>query len=199
MKHRSNDPAPGNGDKRPEYKLGAKVKEARLAANMKLRELAERCGLSESLLSRIENDKTTPSISSLHDVSVALGINLSWFFDEDRHKRSPVVLRKGERQVIQYRTDGSTIESFVPFGGTHLLQGFLLIVEPGGKSVGSLDHAGEEVGYMLGGELELTVNGSVYRLKPGDSFNFRSEEPHSYRNPGRKRALLVWVNTPPTM
>ncbi len=199
MKRKAKETAARNADARPQYNLGAKVREARLAAKMKLRELGGRSGLSESLLSRIENGKATPSISSLHDISVALSINLSWFFDEDRNKRGPVVLRKGERQVIQYRTDGSVMESFVPFGRTHLLQGFLLTVEPGGKNKQTRNHTGEEMGYMLSGELELTVNGNVHRLKAGDSFNFRSEEPHSYHNPGKKDALLVWVNTPPTM
>jgi transcriptional regulator with XRE-family HTH domain/mannose-6-phosphate isomerase-like protein (cupin superfamily) len=184
---------------RPSHKLGAKIREARLGAKMKLRELGSRSGLSESLLSRIENGKATPSIGSLHDISVALGINLSWFFDEDRDRHGPVVLRKGQRQIIRYRSDGSMMENFVPFGDTHVLQGFLLTVEPGGHNKETRKHTGEEMGYMLAGELELTVSGSVYRLKAGDSFNFRSEEAHSYRNPGKRNALLVWVNTPPTM
>lgn len=180
------------------YKIGAKVKRARLAASLKLQELAHRSKLSKALLSRIENDKTTPSISSLHDIAVALGVNLSWFFDEN-HARSRVVLRPGERHVIEYRTDGSTIENFVPFGGSHLLQGFLMVVEPGGKTQGTLTHYGEEVGYVLEGELELIISGKPHRLKAGNSFNFRSEEPHSHRNPGRTRAVVIWINTPPTM
>jgi len=183
----------------PNYKIGAKVKRARLAASLKLQELAQRSKLSKALLSRIENDKTTPSISSLHDIAAALGINLSWFFDEENQSRSQVVLRPGERHVIEYRTDGSTIENFVPFGGSHLLQGFLMVVAPGGKTHGTLTHYGEEVGYVLEGELELIISGKAHRLKAGDSFNFRSEEPHSHRNPGRTRTVVIWINTPPTM
>jgi transcriptional regulator with XRE-family HTH domain len=199
MKHGSKPRSSGPKAGPPEYKIGAKVRKARLAANLKLQDLADRCRLSKALLSRIENDKTTPSISSLHDIAVALGINLSWFFDEERQARSQVVLRPGERHVIEYRTDGSTIENFVPFGGSHLLQGFLMVVEPGGKTQGTLTHYGEEVGYVLEGEFELTINGKAYRLKAGDSFNFRSEEPHSHRNPGKTRAVVIWINTPPTM
>ena len=186
-------------DRRPEYKIGAKVRRARLAANLKLQELADKCGLSKALLSRIENDKINPSIGSLHEIAAALGINLSGFFGEQRPLQSHVVLRKGERHEIEIRSDGSTIENFVPFGGTHMLQAFLLIEEPGGQSQGILSHYGEEVGYVLEGELELTVSGNLYRLKAGDSFNFRSEEPHGHRNPGKTRAVVIWINTPPTM
>lgn len=170
-----------------------------MAANLKLQELADRCGLSKALLSRIENDKINPSISSLHEIAAALGINLSGFFGEQQHPQSQVVLRKGERHAIEFRNDGSTIENFIPFGGTHMLQAFLLIEEPGGQTQGILSHYGEEVGYVLEGELELTVSGKLYRLTAGDSFNFRSEEPHGHRNPGKTRAVVIWVNTPPTM
>jgi transcriptional regulator with XRE-family HTH domain len=184
---------------RPEYKIGGKLRRARLVAKLKLHELADRCGLSKALLSRIENDKINPSIGSLHDIALALGINLSGLFAEDRDLESQVVLRKGERRTIAYRRDGSRIESFVPFGKAHLLQGFLMIEEPGGQSQGILTHYGEEVGYVLHGELELSVSGNLYHLKEGDSFNFRSEEPHGHRNPGKTRAVVIWVNTPPTM
>ena len=183
--------------KRPDYKIGAKVREARLTAHLKLEELAKRSGLSKALLSRIENDKITPSIGSLHDLAVALGTNLSGFFNNGKDREPQVSLRKGERHVIQMK-DGSTIENCIPFGGTHLLQCFLMIQEPGGQAQGIVTHYGEEVGYVLEGELELTLNGAAYRLKAGDSFNFRSEEPHTHRNPGKSRVVVLWVNTPPT-
>jgi len=35
-------------------------------------------------------------------------------------------------------------------------------------------------------------------LRAGDSFHFPSEVPHGYRNPGRVRTRVLWVNTPPT-
>jgi transcriptional regulator with XRE-family HTH domain len=184
---------------RPNYKVGAKLRKARLAANLKLQQLADRCGLSKALLSRIENDKATPSIGSLHDIAVALGTNLSGFFKEENDDEllSQIVLRQGERPIIKMR-DGSTIENFVPFGQTHFLQAFLMIQEPGGQAQGTVTHYGEEVGYVLDGELELTVSDKVFRLRPGDSFNFRSQEPHSHRNPGKTRVVVLWVNSPPT-
>jgi ribosome-binding protein aMBF1 (putative translation factor) len=49
----------------PEILLGRKIKLARTAKGMRLRELAERTELSESLLSKLENDKAIPSLSSL--------------------------------------------------------------------------------------------------------------------------------------
>jgi len=50
----------------------------------------------------------------------------------------------------------------------------------------------------LEGEIELTIDGNRYCAKAGDSFHFRSELPHAYRNIGTKPARVLWVNTPPT-
>jgi hypothetical protein len=65
-------------------------------------------------------------------------------------------------------------------------------------SDGLIEHDGEEMGYLLCRHIDLEVDGAVYRLGPGDSFCFRSERPHGYRNPGATQALILWVNTPPT-
>ena len=56
-----------------------------------------------------------------------------------------------------------------------------------------IQHEGEEFGYVLEGEIELNVAGRPYRLNKGDTFHFRSERAHSYRNVGRKKARVLWT------
>jgi transcriptional regulator with XRE-family HTH domain len=181
-----------------ELLVGRKVKAARTGKGLRLKELAARSGLSESLISKVENDKTTPSLLTLHRIAGALDTNISWLFNDGAEESSPV-LRASERRAIRTDRERATTENFVPFGGSHLMQAFLITLHPGGTSLGTRSHAGEEFGYVMEGELELTVSGKSYRLKPGDSFNFRSERSHAYRNPTKKDVRIVWVNTPPTL
>ena len=42
------------------------------------------------------------------------------------------------------------------------------------------------------------VDDRTYIVRAGDSFHFRSERPHGYRNPGPGTARVIWVSTPPT-
>jgi len=56
----------------------------------------------------------------------------------------------------------------------------------------------EEMGYVFEGVVELSVGNQRWRLEPGDSFHFRSDLPHGYRNIGSTLARILWVNTPPT-
>jgi transcriptional regulator with XRE-family HTH domain len=182
----------------PEILLGRKIKLARTAKGMRLRELAERTELSESLLSKLENDKAIPSLSSLHRIAAALDTNVSWFFSGDTDSGS-VVIRRGERPTIRSKSEMATIENIVPYGMGHLLQALIITIEAGGSSQGAREHIGEEAGYIIEGEFELILDGISYRLVAGDSFNFRSERPHAYRNPGKRPTKLIWVNTPPTL
>jgi transcriptional regulator with XRE-family HTH domain len=98
-----------------EILLGRKIKQARTSKGMRLRELAERVELSESLLSKLENEKAIPSLSSLHRIAIALDTNVSWFFSGESD-RGQIVTRKGERPTIRSNSERATIENIVPYG-----------------------------------------------------------------------------------
>jgi mannose-6-phosphate isomerase-like protein (cupin superfamily) len=110
--------------------------------------------------------------------------------------RLHVVSRAADRAAVEVDRAGSRVELLIPVSEEHLLEGHLHVVMPGGGSERVLAHAGEEVGYLVEGRLELTVGTEIYKLQAGDSFNFRSEIAHSYRNPGKTPARVVWVSTP---
>ena len=54
----------------------------------------------------------------------------------------------------------------------------------------------EEAGYIIKGRLEMTIDGQVFDLGPGDSFSFAGEE-FSLANRGTEDAVVIWVIAPP--
>ena len=56
-----------------------------------------------------------------------------------------------------------------------------------------LEHPGEELIYVLEGELEFSVGGKPFLLRPCDALHFRTVQPHSWRNPGTVPAVAVWL------
>jgi transcriptional regulator with XRE-family HTH domain len=56
-----------------------------------------------------------------------------------------------------------------------------------------LQHAGFEYGYVLAGELEVTVGFETVRLAAGDSIGFDSAVPHLIRNVTDVPARGIWV------
>jgi transcriptional regulator with XRE-family HTH domain len=182
-------------------RLGARLKLARQTRGMTLKALANAVSCSESLLSKIENGKASPSLPMLHRLVEALGTNIGWMF-EDVDGDEGIVFRAGTRPLITLdplrRGEGISLERVIPYSAGHLLQCNIHHIEKDGESAGPIQHAGEEVGYVLAGHVELIVDQKSFRLAPGDTFVFKSDLPHHYRNIGDERASIFWVNTPAT-
>ncbi|MBP0593605.1 cupin domain-containing protein [Paraburkholderia sp. LEh10] len=189
--------------------LGTRLRHARMVRHMTLKALAEEAGCSESLLSKVEGGHATPSIAMLHKLAIALDTNIAALLSAPPMTDSPVQ-RASERPSVRFpgaraqagkgkRADGSImLERLVVPSPGQLLQGDIHVLEPLARSDEQIHHVGEELGYVLEGELELMLGDKSYRLQAGDSFYFPSTEPHSYRNPGETVTRILWVNTPPT-
>jgi transcriptional regulator with XRE-family HTH domain len=184
-------------------RIGVKLRHARLTKGLSLRQTADRVGCSESFLSKLENDRVRPSLAMLHRLVTVLETNIAVLFDDDKtNGHSVLVFHAGERPLIRVDPlrsgDGVALERIVPNTHSRLLQGNIHVIDPGGSSDGTIQHDGEEVGYVLDGRVDLTVEGQVYPLVAGDSFFFQSNLSHGYVNPGTVTARILWINSPPT-
>ena len=181
--------------------VSIRLRLARQTRGLTLKALADAAGCSESLLSKIENGKASPSLPMLHRLVQALDTNIGWMFEEN-HGEEGIIFRDGARPVITLdplrRGEGISLERVIPYSPGHLLQCNIHHIEVGGESAGPIQHAGEEVGYVLRGRIELILDGRSFILSQGDSFVFGSDLPHAYRNLGDEPASIFWVNTPPT-
>jgi DNA-binding NtrC family response regulator len=61
--------------------VGGRLRELRTAAGLTLKQLANRTGLSVSLISQIELGKSAASMSTLHKLATALQIKMTYFFE----------------------------------------------------------------------------------------------------------------------
>jgi transcriptional regulator with XRE-family HTH domain len=194
-------PAKSGDDNADALRLGVRLKLARQIRGMTLKAVAIGAGCSESLLSKIENGKASPSLPMLHKLVQVLETNIGWMFEEVDGEEG-IVFRAGTRPLIALdplrRGEGISLERVIPYSAGHMLQCNIHHIDADGASAGPIQHAGEEVGYILAGDVELVVEDQTFRLSVGDSFVFRSELPHHYRNIGAVRASIFWVNTPPT-
>lgn len=186
-----------------EVRIGSRVRHARLLQSFKLRSLADVVGCSESLISKIENNKVRPSIAMLHKIAKALETNMAALLGGPEFEAGPVeIMRAGSRPMLrvdpEWQGEGIALERIIPQFKGMLLQANLLHIDPGGYSDGLIDHDGEEFGFVIEGAIELVVNRSVHAIGTGDSFYFPSHFPHGYRNTGTTSARVLWVNTPPT-
>lgn len=186
-----------------EIKVGLRLKHARLVKGLRLRELAHSLDCSESFLSKVENDRVRPSLAMLHKIVGALGMNIPQLFSAPLTEEGPVqIVSADNRPIIRTgpfgRGPGILLERLIAASRASLLEANVHSVEPGGHTDGVYTHEGEEIGYVLEGQFELQVDGKWYSCKAGDSFFFRSNLPHGYRNRGNVITKILWVNTPAT-
>lgn len=90
--------------------LGIKIKRLRLQNNLTQEELADRCELTKGYISQLENELTSPSITTLEDILNALGTNFADFFKDEKEEK--VVFTESE--FIEKETDDHKIEWLVP-------------------------------------------------------------------------------------
>ena len=134
------------------------------------------------------------SVGTLRKLARFYKTNILDFFDATGSSSRRV--RAGERKVLEA---GPGVRMELLAWGNTAMEPHLFRVKPGGGSGESYSHEGEEFLHLLRGEFEIWLDkGEHYRLKPGDSLYFESTTPHRWKNPGRKEAWVLWVNTPPT-
>ena len=274
--------------------IGARLRAERLRRDISVRGLAREIGVSASLISQIETEKSSPSVSTLYAITTALGISIEDLFgdrpDEDPDAPADVLSDVLSTDGLDEATGaglttaagnggGAPVPALVgvgdpvvtPFGGPaggglstafltalaaagtaspttspgaatgaapvgaepasaaetdrrlgpvvtpdlrevltldsgvtwellgripHRHLDFLLITyQPGGTSSSSgllMRHSGLEFGFVVSGELTLTLGFDTHRLRPGDAVSFDSSMPHAYRNETTEPAVGVW-------
>jgi DNA-binding transcriptional MerR regulator/quercetin dioxygenase-like cupin family protein len=179
-----------------EAPLGEMLRGARHRRGLSLKEASELAGMSVSHLSAIECGTRNPSLAGLQRLAVALSIGVSDLFGDK--KRPPRRLVKAaERPVLDTGDRRIRIESLSV--GAQLLEPHIYLVEPGGGSQGSYHHDGEEIVYVLEGQVEFWLNEvEQHIVRAGDCLTFPSTLAHRWQNSGQGRLAMLWVNTPIT-
>lgn len=189
---------PGTPSEGMEREVGEQIRELRLVKRLTLQQLADQVGVSVGYLSQIERNRSKLPIATLRKICDVLGVHISWFFPntpEGPPEERGFVVRAKNRRRLTFTGLGIDEELLSPnlAGPLELL---MSTIEPGADS-GEYSHDGSEAGVVICGTMELWVKGQYVLLEAGDSFSFKSTEPHRCRNPGTVPTKVVWVITPP--
>ena len=175
--------------------IGPKLRALRKQAGLSLQQLSGRSDVSAAAIHKIEQSGMVPTITTLLKLAGALGRPVAYFVDEEEESADPTVfVRDGDRRPILTSHTGIDLAGISGAYGRFYLAGARATVLPGASSGDrAMEHPGEELVYLLDGELEFVVNGQSYRLEPGDSLHFRTVQPHFWRNPGTTDAVALWM------
>ncbi len=176
--------------------VGARLKSARVARELSQRDLASKAGVTNGMISMIEQNKHSPSVATLNRLTDALGLSFAEFFSLELPSAPQVFYGKGDLAAL---TEGRvTFRVVAAERRDKAVQILHEVYDPGGDTGAEmLTHRGEEGGIVLEGRIELTVGAEVRVLGPGDAYYFESTIPHRFRNVGRARTIIISACTPP--
>lgn len=185
-----------------DLRIAARVRGLRAARGLTLEVLAERSGVSRSMISVIERGESSATAALLEKLASGLGVSLASLFDSPTPNRDPVARRATQPQWRD-PASGYIRRNVSPAGVASPIQ--IVEVEfPAGARVafdsGTRDTRVHQQVWVLDGAIEVNVGDERHQLRTGDCFAFVLDRPTAFRNRTRKTAryAVVIVGQPET-
>jgi len=169
-------------------RIGDRFKELRKEKNLTLKELSEKTGLSIGYLSNLERNISSPTLEYMQRICEILGVSITELLAPE--KQEHILIRKADR-VTLIDNDNLKCES-INFGN-YDTECLCITLHPGVSFHETWGHAYDEMGIVVQGSMEITIDEKIYTLYEGDSFYICANTPHSMSNSSEEDCISYWV------
>jgi transcriptional regulator with XRE-family HTH domain len=180
-------------------KLGARVQTLRAAHGWTLGELAVRCGVSRSSLSKIERDEVSPTYDAIQRIALGFNIPVVELFSEQ--SSAPALGRRTVSRADQGETHqgrGYLYHLLCNELSTKKMLPYLATIDARsiGEAGGYVRHSGEEFLFVLSGTVQFfTEHYAPVVLEVGDSIYLDSQMGHTCISLSSGAAKVLWITT----
>jgi transcriptional regulator with XRE-family HTH domain len=166
---------------REDHEIGPFIRELRKERGMTMIQLAERTGFSQGFLSKVENSKSAPSVSTLIKISKALNVRLSYLFGESESETTLTLVKKDERKEMARSGSqfGYLYEALAPQFLNRRMDPYILTHPAHTKITPIFQHEGQELLYVLTGAMRFFHGTKEIIVEAGDCVYFDASVPHS--------------------
>lgn len=182
---------------KPRFDLGAKIKSLRLMRGISQKELANLTGVTPSTISQVEKSLIYPSLPALFRIAENLSVDVATLFKGQSAEKDAYIFPAASRPATtlpKIIKDSATAEMLLPPDIETSLEATLIRVQPGKKLAGHFfAHKGSELGYLISGQLEMTIQNQSYTVTPGDTVYLQKDIPGSWSNTSEHVAELLWM------
>ena len=171
--------------------LGNLLRARRKELGLTMQVVADAAGLSAGFISQIERGLTAPSLASLAGISEILKTPMSTFLSQpdadDMSRQASRVSYSVPGADVSYERVSTT------FPGSQLHS--VIVHEPPGHRSAPISHKGEEMFFILAGNITVEIEGEHTIMAVGDTIHFDSTRVHSTWNHGTETASILWCGT----
>jgi transcriptional regulator with XRE-family HTH domain len=184
-------------DAREAAAFGLRLRRLRQVAGLTLKELGERAGLAISTISKIENDRMSPTYDVLLRLAGGLAIDLSSLLEGP----APAIVQASGRldvtRAAERRKHPTGTYVYEPFATGLTRKGMdPTLVRVTARSIDEfpdlIRHPGEELVFVISGTVELHAEFyAPIRLEAGDSVYYDATMGHAYISVGPEDATIL--------
>ncbi|MDA8493551.1 helix-turn-helix domain-containing protein [Kluyvera georgiana] len=158
--------------------LAVTLKNLRQERAWSLSKLAEETGVSKAMLGQIERNESSPTVATLWKIATGLNVPFSVFITPPE--------TDGE-QSFDPQQQAMVVTPIFPWDPELCFDHFSITLAPGALSESTPHEKGviEHV-VVIGGQLDMCVQGEWRRLEAGEGLRFAGDLPHAYRNSGEQ-------------
>jgi transcriptional regulator with XRE-family HTH domain len=179
-------------------RIAERVRGLRAGQGLSLDALANKSGVSRSMISLIERGESSPTAVVLEKLAAGLGVTLASLFDAPTAAQAPAgpVARREDQPQWRDPASGYLRRNVSPPGVPQPMRIVEVHFPPGGRV--AFDNSGRDVRvhqqvWVLQGTIDVTVGEDRYRLCEGDCLAMQLDRPTMFHNPTRKPARYAVV------
>ncbi len=165
-----------------EQYLGIQIKRQRQAQELKLADVARIAGISQGMLSKIENAQVSTSLDILSRLCDVLGMPMSKLFSQyDQQGGSALLVKRDEGlEVVRRGTEKGHTYHLLNHtrGPKKSFEAYMVTMDDASEEFPTFSHPGTEFLHLLEGELVYRHGNQLYPMEAGDSLTFDGEIPH---------------------
>jgi transcriptional regulator with XRE-family HTH domain len=175
--------------------LADRVGIMRKQRGLTLERLAETTGLTKSYLSKVERGLSVPSISTAMKIAAGLDLSVGHLLGETQYNDAISIVRSDERRSFMRggSASGYDYEMLAPGKQFKTMEPFIMKPPLDFQDDRRFNHGGQEIIFVLSGQMEIDFGGTRYKLAKGDCAYFDAHVPHRSRSLNGKIAQALVV------
>lgn len=178
--------------------IGEKVKHLRARKGLSIEEVSRYSGLDAATISGIEDQSISPPLGQIVSLANAFRISLGELFGDSADAPFCITRCNDKTTATRFGSTGGksghySYESLGHKKQNRQMEPFLVTLTPSAEPAEPNQHIGEEILFVLEGQVEVSLAGHTDILNPGDSIYYDSNLPHVVSCHGDTPAKLFAV------
>ncbi len=177
--------------------IGAQLKEYRTSRGFSQTELARLVGVTPSTISQVEGGQILPSLPALLKMAETLSVDVASFFQGQLPGQDKVVYSSDSRINVNAENtakDQIMISLLAPDAITSSAIPYIVEIPENTEITGHFFyHKGEEMGYVLDGDVLLKTDAGVFGAGKGDLIHLKTDTPQWWKSQPGSTVKMLWI------